>query len=138
MATKKKAAAKKAVTKKAVTKKAAAKPAAPAKKPLAAIKEAFNKTQLIQTISERTTLAKKDVKGVLDELGAVIGAHVSKKGAQTFTMPGLFKVKVINKPATKARKGINPFTGQEQMFKAKPARNVVKVLPLKGLKDAAK
>ncbi|MCK4951550.1 MAG: HU family DNA-binding protein, partial [Gammaproteobacteria bacterium] len=53
----------------------------------------------------------------------------------TFTVPGLMKVKVVRKPATKARKGINPFTGEEMMFKAKPARNVAKVLPLKGLKD---
>ena len=45
------------------------------------------------------------------------------------------KVKVVRKPATKARKGINPFTQEETVFKAKPARNVVKVLPLKALKD---
>ena len=52
-----------------------------------------------------------------------------------FNVPGLMKIKVVRKPATKARKGINPFTGEETMFKAKPARNVVKVTPLKALKD---
>jgi nucleoid DNA-binding protein len=45
------------------------------------------------------------------------------------------KVVVVRKPATKARKGINPFTKQETMFKAKPARNVVKIRALKALKD---
>lgn len=50
-------------------------------------------------------------------------------------MPGLLKIKVVKKPATKARKGINPFNGEETVFKAKPAHKVVKVLPLKGLKD---
>jgi len=54
-----------------------------------------------------------------------------------FNLPGLLKVMVVRKPATEARKGINPFTGQETIFKAKPARNVVKIRPLKGLKDMA-
>jgi hypothetical protein len=45
------------------------------------------------------------------------------------------KLVVQRKPATKARRGINPFTGEETIFKAKPARNVVKIRPLKNLKD---
>ncbi|MHC4995831.1 MAG: HU family DNA-binding protein, partial [Planctomycetota bacterium] len=61
--------------------------------------------------------------------------NLKKSGPQTFTIPGLAKIVVQRKPATRARKGINPFTGEETVFKAKPARNVVKVRPLKGLKD---
>ena len=62
-------------------------------------------------------------------------SHLKKGAPGEFTVPGLMKCKVIRKPATKARKGINPFTGEEVMFKAKPARNVIKVRPLKALKE---
>jgi nucleoid DNA-binding protein len=65
----------------------------------------------------------------------LIKKNVGKRGPGVFTVPGLMKVKVVKKPATKARKGINPFTGEATTFKAKPARKVVKVQPLKGLKD---
>ncbi|MBN2581949.1 MAG: HU family DNA-binding protein, partial [Planctomycetes bacterium] len=64
--------------------------------------------------------------------------NVGKKGPGMFVVPGLMKIVVVQKPAVKARKGINPFTKQEQMFKAKPARRVVKVRPMKALKDMAK
>jgi nucleoid DNA-binding protein len=73
----------------------------------------------------------------MDELSNIIELHVKKRSVGQFTLPGLLKVQVVNKPATKARKGINPFTGEETVFKAKPARNVVKVRPLKKLKDFA-
>lgn len=127
MAVKKKAASKK----KAATKKAVAAPK------VKAIKDPYTRTALLSHLSESTGLTKKQVAGVLDELKSVINGHVKKGSAQTFTMPGLLKIKVNRKPATRARKGINPFTGEEMMFKAKPARNVVKVLPLKALKDMA-
>jgi len=65
----------------------------------------------------------------------LIESDIGKRGPGVFTVPGLMKIKVVRKPATKARKGINPFTGVEMMFKAKPARNVVKVQALKGLKE---
>jgi hypothetical protein len=68
----------------------------------------------------------------------VIEGHLKKNGAGIFTLPGLLKMKVVRKPATKARKGINPFTGEETVFKAKPARNVVKIQPLKAVKEMAK
>ncbi len=141
-AAKKKVAKKKVATKKTVTKKktvakkkVAKKAAAPAAKPIARAKKAFNKTELLNTISERADVAKKDVAAVLDQLSDVIEAHVKKGAVGAFNLPGLLKVKTIRKPATKARKGINPFTGEETVFKAKPARTVVKVLPLKKLKE---
>ena len=105
----------------------AKKKAAPAK--------AMTKTEVLNALAEGTGLSKKEVDGVLTELGTLIGKNLGKKGPGVFNVPGLLKVKVIRKPATKARKGINPFTKEETVFKAKPARNVVKVQPLKALKD---
>lgn len=102
-----------------------------------AIRDPYTRTALLTHLAEKTELSKKEVAGVLDELKLVIEGHIKKNSAQVFTMPGLFKIKVNRKPATRARKGINPFTGEEMMFKAKPARNVVKVQPLKALKDMA-
>jgi len=100
-----------------------------------AIKDPLTKAQLLTTLAEETGLAKKECALVLDELSNVVSRHLKKRGAGTFTMPGMFKIKTLRKPATRARKGINPFTGEEAMFKAKPARTVVKVQPLKALKD---
>ena len=128
-------AAKKKAKKKAAKKKTAKK-AAPAKK-VKAIKEPMTKSALYTELAERTELKKKDIVAVFTELSDIINGHVRKNGAGVFTMPGLMKVKVVRKPATKARPGINPFTGEETIFKAKPARNVVKIQPLKALKDMA-
>ena len=125
-------AAKKKAKKKATKKKAVAK-----KTTVKAIKEPFTKSQLFTELAERTELKKKEIVMVFDELSNVINGHIRKNGAGVFTVPGLMKVKVVRKPATKARPGINPFTGEETIFKAKPARNVVKVQPLKALKDMA-
>ncbi len=124
--------------KKKAKKKAAKKKAAAVKKPaVKSIKEPFTKTMLYSTIAERTELKKKDVAAVFDELANIINGHIKRNAAGVFTLPGLMKVKVVRKPATRARKGINPFTGEPTVFKAKPARNVVKVQPLKALKDMA-
>lgn len=97
-----------------------------------------SKSEIINRISENTQLSRKEVKSVFDSLSSEIGNAVGKKGPGVFAVPGLMKITVIQKPATKARKGINPFTKEEQMFKAKPARKVIKVRPLKALKDMAK
>ncbi len=69
-------------------------------------------------------LTQKQIRTVIEALQQVIEQHVKKSGPGVFIMPGLLKIQVITKPATKARKGINPFTGLETMFKAKPARKV--------------
>ena len=128
-------AAKKKAKKKAAKKKAAKK-AAPAKK-IKAIKEPMTKSALYTELAERTEMKKKDVVRVFEELSDIINAHIKRNGAGVFTVPGLMKVKTVRKPATKARKGINPFTGEPTVFKAKPARTIVKVQPLKALKDMA-
>jgi nucleoid DNA-binding protein len=131
------AAKKKAVKKKAVKKKAVKK-TAPVKN-IKAISEAYTKTQLYLHIAEETGLARKDVAQVFESLGNVIEGHVKSRGAGEFKIPGLMKVKINKKPATKARKNVpNPFSpGTFMDVKAKPARKVVKVLPLKALKDMA-
>ena len=101
----------------------------------AAIKEPLNKSQMLSAIAEGCGMSKKEVATVLDELSSVIHRHLKKRGAGTCTIPGLMKIKTVRKPATKERPGINPFTGEQTIFKAKPARTVVKVTPLKGLKE---
>ena len=101
----------------------------------AAAKKAPTKTEVLNSLAEQTDLSKKEVAAVLEALSKDIGKALGKRGPGTFSIPGLCKILVQRKPATKARKGINPFTGEETMFKAKPARNVVKIRPLKNLKD---
>ncbi|HKU37395.1 MAG TPA: HU family DNA-binding protein [Polyangiales bacterium] len=100
-----------------------------------AISSPLNKSQILADISTTTGIAKRDVGKVVEELASVIERHIGKKGPGQFTLPGLFKIKTIRKPATKARKGINPFTKEEVTFKAKPARTVIKIRPLKKMKD---
>ena len=113
--------------------KTTAAPAAAARK-TTAIREPYTKTQLLNALAESTGLAKKDVASVLEELSVLIERHVKKRGAGTFTFPGLMKIKTVRKPATKARKMISPFTKEEITVAAKPASTVVKVQPLRGLK----
>lgn len=103
----------------------------------APIKDKLNKTQILDQIAESTELSRKQVAAVLDSLTDVIEAHVKKNAVGEFVLPGLMKISTVRKPATKAHKGINPFTKEEVMFKAKPATTVVKVRPLKKLKDMA-
>ena len=95
----------------------------------------MTKTQIVASLAESTGVTKQQVSDLFSELANLIGKNLSEEGPGAFTVPGLMKVKVVRKPATEARKGINPFTKEETIFKAKPARNVVKVMPLKGLKD---
>jgi nucleoid DNA-binding protein len=114
-----------------------AKTAATAKKAAAGSSaKALTKSELLSSIAEETGLSKKEVSSVIGTLGEYIKKSLGGRGPGKFVVPGLMKLKVVKKPATKARKGINPFTGQETTFKAKPARKVVKIQALKALKDA--
>jgi nucleoid DNA-binding protein len=97
--------------------------------------KAMTKSEIYSSIAGSTGLSRKQVGSVFEALTGLISDSLGKKGPGIFTLPGLAKLKRVHKPATKARKGINPFTGQETMFKAKPARNVVKAVALKGLKS---
>lgn len=100
-----------------------------------AVKAQMTKSAILEEIGQNTGLARKQVTAVLGELTTLIEKHLKKGAVGQFVLPGLMKVEVKRKPATKARKGRNPFTGEETIFKAKPARNVVKIRPLKKLKD---
>jgi nucleoid DNA-binding protein len=133
----KKPAAKKAPAKKAPAKKVAVKAAAAPKRKTTAIKEKMTKSQIFTEIGENTELSRKQVAAVFDELELLVARSIAKRGLGEFTIPGLMKVTTVKKPAKKARKGVNPFTGEEQMFKAKPASIAVKVRPLKKLKEFA-
>ena len=98
----------------------------------------LTKSEILACIAGTTELSRKQVASVFDALSCCIKGAVGKKGPGVFTVPGLMKIVVVQKPAVPAHKGINPFTKVEQMFKAKPARKVIKVRPLKALKDMAK
>ena len=106
-----------------------------AKKAAKAPAKVMTKSEVISGIADSTDLTKKQVSSVFDTMSAQIKKNLGRSGPGAYTVPGLMKIIVVRKPATKARKGINPFTGEETMFKAKPARNVVKIRPLKNLKD---
>jgi nucleoid DNA-binding protein len=97
--------------------------------------KSMSKSEIVSGIADATGLTKNQVNSVLEAMAGQIQRSLSSRGPGVYTVPGLMKLMVLRKPATKARKGINPFTGEETMFKAKPARNVVKIRPLKNLKD---
>jgi nucleoid DNA-binding protein len=100
------------------------------------ITKAYTKSEILNYLAENTELKKKEVASVIDALTELMELHLnSKKGPGEFVVPGLLKCRLVQKPATKAKPGINPFTGEKTIFKAKPARNIVKIRPLKKLKD---
>ncbi|HIJ58445.1 MAG TPA: DNA-binding protein [Deltaproteobacteria bacterium] len=127
------AAKKKAVAKK-TTKKAPAKKAVSARK-ITAVKKPMSKSAIINELTQNTQLNKKQVSSVLDELAILIEHHIKKRAVGQFTLPGLMKIEVKKRPATKKREGRNPRTGEKMIIKAKPAHRVVKIKPLKKVKD---
>lgn len=138
VAAKKRTAARKVVAKKKTTaRKVTAKKvnAVKAKSLKTVTKKPMTKSEIMATIADLTGHSKKEVGSVIQALHDIIAAHTKKGAVGNFTLPGLLKINVVQKPAKKARKGINPFTGEEMMFKAKPAHKVVKVKPLKTLKE---
>ncbi|MSR47425.1 MAG: DNA-binding protein [Planctomycetes bacterium] len=91
-----------------------------------------SKSEVVAQLCKDTELSRKQVAAVFESLNGII--KKSLRGPGMFTLPGLLKMKVVKKPATKAREGVNPFTKKTMMFKAKPASKKVRVLPLKSLK----
>ena len=91
------------------------------------------KSEILAAISKDTGLSRKQVSGVFDTLATIIRKSLRSNGI--VTLPGLLKLKVVKKPATKQREGVNPFTGEKMVFKAKPASKKVRALPLKSLKQ---
>ena len=127
------AAKNKAVAKK-TTKKMPAKKPVPVRK-MTAVKKPMTKSAIINEIAQNTELNKKQVSSVLDELAILVERHIKKRAPGQFTLPGLMKIEVKKKPATKKREGRNPRTGEKMIIKAKPAHRVVKIKPLKKVKD---
>ena len=122
----------------AKAKKPARKPAKKsARKAAAPVKTVLSKSALVHHLAGTTGAAGKDVRAILAALEETIRSSISRKGPRTFVLPGILKITAVAVPAKKARKGINPFTGEETVFKAKPATVKVKVSPMKKLKDAA-
>ncbi len=97
--------------------------------------KSLTKAEVLNELAQKTGLTKNQVAGVFTELGGLIRDQLNSGGPGVLSIPGLMRVKVVRKPASPERKGINPFTKQETVFKARPARNVVKITPLKSLKD---
>src|SRR5580692_11514353 len=102
---------------------------------LPTVKDPLTKGGIIKALTDITCLPKKDIVASLEALTKVIELHVKSRGPGKFVMPGLLKITVVKKSARPARKGINPFTGEEVMFKAKPAHKVIKIKALKKLKE---
>lgn len=126
-----------AAKKKSAKKKSAVKTPAAAAANTKVVKEKFTKSQMLNEIAESTSLTRKQVAAVMEELTSLIERHVKKRGVGEFTLPGLLKIKAVKKPARKARKNVpNPFRPGETMdVAAKPATIKVKVLPLQKLKN---
>lgn len=136
--TKRKSTARRTTAKKgARKKKKASSSAATSSGPLSRVSRVYTKSDILNTLSERTGLARKEVGSVLSELTVVVEGHLKRGGPGKFTLPGMLKMTVKNVPAKKARKGINPFTGEMTTFKAKPASRKVRCTPLKALKEMA-
>jgi nucleoid DNA-binding protein len=98
-------------------------------------KKPMSKTEIIAALAESTGLERKQVVSLFDELAKLIERELGEEGAGSVNISNLLKIKVVRKPATPEHKGINPFTKEETVFKAKPAKNVVKLVPLRGLKE---
>ena len=99
------------------------------------VQKAFDRSDLIRTLSEQVGIDKKQATAVLDTLKDVIVAHLALEGPQHFKWPGLFSMKIKEKAATKERQGVNPFTKEPTTFAAKPAQRLVKITPMNSLKD---
>jgi nucleoid DNA-binding protein len=96
----------------------------------------MNKSQFVTTLAEKSGINKKQASSVLDTINAMVAQQLGKGGPGEVLIPGLLKLVIVNKPATNQHEGVNPFTKEPMTYKAKAARKVIKVRPLKALKDA--
>ena len=96
----------------------------------------MNKSQFVTVLSEKSGLSKKQARAAIDSINGMVAQQLGQKGPGEIILPGLLKLSIVVKPATHQHEGINPFTKEPMTYKAKPARKVVRVRPLKALKDA--
>lgn len=133
----KKVVKKKVAVKKKTAKKKTAKKTTAAVAPMKATTTKQTKSQVIAAISENTGLSKKEVGSVFSAMSDLVVSHMKRRGSGEFTIPEMgVKIRRVKKPATKSRKGVNPFTGEAITIKAKPARNQVRLSALKSLKES--
>ena len=99
-------------------------------------KEKMSKSEFVTTLAEKSGLDKKQATVVLDSINAMVAEQLGPQGPGEVIIPGLLKLNVVEKPATRQHEGVNPFTKEPMTYKAKPARKVIKVRLLKALKDA--
>ena len=100
-----------------------------------AVTKRWSKAQIVSSIAESTGLSKKDVGGVLSELDTAIHSHIKEGSVGEFVLPGMLKIKRVEKPARAEREGVNPFTGEKITIAAKPASQGIRISALKKLKD---
>ncbi len=96
----------------------------------------MSKSQFVEALAEKSGLTKKQAASALDTINAIVSQQLGRGGPGEVLIPGLLRLKVVGKPATPQHEGVNPFTKEPMTYKAKPARRVIKVMPLKALKDA--
>lgn len=96
----------------------------------------MNKTQFVTALAEKSGLSKQQTMSALDTINMMVAQQLGKQGPGEVLIPGLLKLNVVEKPATSAHEGVNPFTKEPMTYKAKPAHKVIKVRLLKALKDA--
>ena len=99
-------------------------------------KKRMSKVQFVTAVAEQSGLTKKQANAALDAINAVVAGELGKKGPGEVILPGLLRLSVVNKPATREHEGVNPFTKEPMTYKAKTARKVVKIRALKALTDA--
>jgi nucleoid DNA-binding protein len=95
----------------------------------------MSKSQFVTTLAEKSGLNKRQAMSALDTINVIVAQQLGKRGPGEVLIPGLLKLNVVDKPATRKHEGINPFTKEPMTYKAKAARKVIKVRPLKALKD---
>jgi nucleoid DNA-binding protein len=96
----------------------------------------MSKSQFVATLAEKSGLNKKQASAALDTINAMVAQQLGKRGPGEVLIPGLLKLNIVDKPATPKHEGVNPFTKEPMTYKAKAARKVIKIRPLKALKDA--
>ena len=95
----------------------------------------LTEAQVVTELANATDLDKKSIHRVFEALQQLIRKQLTGRGPGEFVVPGLIKLGVVKKPATKERHGINPFTKEPITIPAKPTSKKVRATALKALKD---
>lgn len=94
----------------------------------------LTKSEMFSVLAQATNLSRSQVADVFAAFAAFAEKQVA--AGHEVMLPGLLKITVVKRKATKARDGKNPFTGEPMRIKAKPASKQVRTRPLKNLREA--